>query len=100
MEEAIRLLLTYGPGGVIAAILILGILVPRSFYDREVKRGDTATETSSKNADSLKVVADALTVVTATNVELTKEVKDLKEDVRDLREEVRLARLTGGQHVQ
>lgn len=97
MEEAVRLLLTYGPGGVIAALVVLGILVPRSFYDREVKRGDEATVTASKNADALTGVTTALSVVTDSNKTLVDEVNATKQELRELRDEFKVfIRLNGG----
>lgn len=90
------ILLTYGPGGVIAVALILGILVPKKFYEREVIRGDNATEAASKNADSLKNVSDALKVSTDALTKLRDEVSELKEEVRALREDLRAIRSSGG----
>lgn len=90
MDETIRILLTYGPGGVIAALVIFGVLVPKGTHEREIKRGDSAISDNAKNAESLKVVSDALRVVTETNVDLKNEIIGLKAEVatvvRDFRE--------------
>ena len=88
MDEAIKLLLTYGPGGVIAVLLILGILIPKSFYDREVKRGDNATDAASKNADALVKVTDALKSNSSIVVELKAEISGLKAEVAALKSEL------------
>lgn len=88
MDEIVRVIGTWGPGGVVAAALIFGYLVPKAFYDREVKRGDTATEAASKNSDALVGVTTALTVVSNEVVALRSEVASLKEIVADLREEL------------
>jgi len=77
--------LTYGPGGVIAALVVFGVLVPRSFYDREVKRGDTATAAADKNAEALGLQTVALKTIAEENSGLKDEVKALREDIRALR---------------
>lgn len=97
MEDALKLLLTYGPGGLIAGLVVLGILVPRSFYDREVKRGDDATATASKNADALTGVSSALSIVASSNKTLSDEVAATKQELRELRDEFKVfIRLNGG----
>ena len=90
MEEVLKVLLTYGPGGVIAALVVLGVLMPKSVYDREVKRGDTATLAASQNAEALNKVSDALRVATESIGLLRGEVAGLKVEVADLK--VQLAR--------
>lgn len=96
MDEAIKILLTYGPGGVIAVLVVLGVLVPRSFYDREVKRGDNATTTASQNAEALKQVGDALRIVSEQNAGLKSEVSGLKEEMGNMRKDFQNALATRG----
>ncbi len=92
MDELLKIVLTYGPGAVLAVLVITGILIPKHFYDREVKRGDTAVETASKNADALKEVSSAIkefaTLLAAANANIianNAEIKQLREDIRVLR---------------
>lgn len=96
MEEAIKLLLTYGPGGVIAALVVLGVLVPRSFYDREVKRGDLATEATVKTVSAMTDVTETLKTVVAENKTLLSEMGEVRQEVRGLREDLRILRSNGG----
>lgn len=79
--ETIRTLLNLGVAGVLIILLVTGFLIPKPFYEREVKRGDTATETSSKNADALRDVSGALRTV-------TDEVKGVREELRNVKEEL------------
>ena len=88
MDEALKLLLTYGPGGLIAALVILGVLVPKAFFDREVKRGDLATAAAHNTSVAFTTVIDALKAVTGMVTELNKDVSDLTTEIRDLRREV------------
>lgn len=92
MDEIVKALLAYGPGGIIAALVILGALIPKSIFDREVKRGDLATESSAKTGDALKTVSAALTVVTDSVKALSSEVSTLKDEVRDLRRDIEILR--------
>lgn len=88
MDEAIKILLTYGPGGVIAALLILGVLIPKSFFDREVKRGDTATQAASENAKALREVSSALTINNDAIKEVGNQVDDLYREVQNMKNEL------------
>jgi len=56
--ETIKALINLGSLGVILYLIINGTLVPRTYYDREVKRGDAATTAAQSNADALKVLTD------------------------------------------
>lgn len=93
--ETINNLIDLGTAGVIIVLMITGFLVPKPFYERETKRGDTATESSSKTADALRDVAGALRVVTdevkGLRVELDKatvETREVKEEVKGLKTEL------------
>jgi septation ring formation regulator EzrA len=93
MEDAIKLLLTYGPGGVIAALVVLGVLVPSKFYEREIKRGDTATQTASSNAEALKEVTAALKTTSDALTDVREELKVLRsETLAGVREELKTLR--------
>jgi uncharacterized protein YPO0396 len=99
MDQALQILLTYGPGGVIAALLVLGVLVPSKYYDREIKRGDNATEAATHNAEALREVTTALKVTTETisgvrdalktlRFDTTESTKALREELKTLRTEL------------
>ena len=97
MEGAIELLLTYGPGGIIAVLLILGILVPKSTFDREVERGEAATEATKTTSAAMKEMSDANTKLASEIGELRKEISTGNTEIRNLREEVRILRSAAGE---
>jgi hypothetical protein len=96
MDELLKLVLTYGPGAVLAVLVITGILIPKAFYDREVKRGDTATEAASKNADALKEVSTAMKEFAAILSAARDEIAANRAEIEQLREDIRAIRLRGG----
>lgn len=58
--ETIKTLINIGVAGVMLFLLINGTLVPRTYYDREIKRGDAATLAAQSNAEALKDLTDEL----------------------------------------
>ena len=62
--EVLNNLIDLGTAGAIIILMLTGFLVPKPFYEREVKRGDIATDASNKNADALRDVSGALRTVT------------------------------------
>lgn len=79
--ETLNTLLNLGVGGVLIVLMVTGQLIPKAFYEREVKRGDTATESSSKNADALRDVSAALRIV-------TDEVKGVRTELSSVKDEL------------
>lgn len=96
MDEALRILLTYGPGGVIAVLVVMGILIPKSFYDREVRRGDEATKAASLNAEALKTVSTALAAMSGEVAGLKTELKEVRGELKDLQDSMRPTSFRGG----
>jgi len=90
MDELLKIVLTYGPGAVLEMLVITGILIPKAFYDREVKRGDVATEAASKNADALKDVSSAMKEFTGALAENNKEIVANRSEIQQLREDIRM----------
>ena len=88
MDETVQVLLSYGPGGVIAVLVILGLLVPKSVYEREIKRGDIATQAASQNAAALLQVSEAVKVNTSLIAELKEDLNDLRVEASKLRDEL------------
>ena len=88
MEETIQVLLNYGPGGVIAVLVILGLLIPKSVYEREIKRGDLATQAASQNAAALLQVSEAVKLNTGLIATIKEDVNDLKAEVAKLKDEL------------
>ena len=79
--EVISNLIELGTAGIIILLLLTGWLVPKAFYDREVKRGDTATGTASTNAEAVRDTASALKTV-------TDEVKGVRDEMKSVRAEL------------
>lgn len=96
MDDAISLLLMYGPGGVIAVLLIFGVLIPKAFYDREVKRGDAATSAASLNAEALRTVSTALATMGGEVAGLKSELKEVKQELSDIKDSLRTTQFRGG----
>lgn len=88
MDETVQVLLSYGPGGVIAVLVILGLLVPKSVYEREIKRGDIATQAASQNAAALLQVSEAVKVNTSLIAEVKEDLNDLRVEASKLRDEL------------
>ncbi len=76
MESAlIDALTNLGPLGIVVILIVTGYLVPKPYYEREIARGDKATDTADKNAEALKTVV-------GTNDTLLVEVRALRADMR------------------
>ncbi len=58
--ETIKTLINIGIAGVILVLVIRGDLVPRPYYEREVKRGDAATLAAQSTGQALKDLTDEI----------------------------------------
>jgi hypothetical protein len=58
--ETLKTLINIGIAGIILVLVIRGDLVPRPYYDREVKRGDAATAAAQANSEALKDLTDEI----------------------------------------
>jgi hypothetical protein len=63
MDPAITTLINIGVAGVILVLFIRGDLVNKSTYEREIRRGDTATEATAKTAEALRSATDVMSEV-------------------------------------
>lgn len=85
-ENVIIGLVNLGLGGIFLFLFIAGYVHPKSTLDREVKRGDIATEALAKTSEALKSMGDTM------NNAFMKELNSLRQEVVYLREEVRQLR--------
>lgn len=74
-QELILQLLNLGVAGILILLLIRGDLVPRSVLEREIVRGDKATDAASQNSAALETV-------TKTLGEQKDSIKDVRTDVK------------------
>lgn len=85
-EGVIVGLINLGLGGIFLLLFILGYVQPKSTLDREIKRGDIATESLGKTNEAFKTFVDVMKSA------FEKEIGELKDEVIRLREEVRQLR--------
>ena len=102
LQPLIELLREFGTPLVLAGLVVTGILVPKAYYDREIKRGDKATEATATTAGALAVLSEAVKSMAAeveASVEAKKVVADnitaLRAEVKELREDIRSLRSAG-----
>lgn len=81
----LEILLNLGVGGILLILLIRGDLVPRSVLNREIERGDKATEAASQNSTALTAVSVALK-------DVSKSTEDLKADQKSMQDKIDMMR--------
>jgi peptidoglycan hydrolase CwlO-like protein len=86
--EILLPLANFGIGGILLILLIRGDLVPKPVNQREITRGDTATDALQKTSEALKDISTINTKMSEQIGDLIDEVKDLRSQVQDLRGQV------------
>ena len=87
--ETIKTFINLGAIGIVLFLIINGTLVPRAYYDREVKRGDTATTAAESNAAALKDLTEETKLK---REEQTRTLADVKQSLADVTELIRAIR--------
>lgn len=80
-QEMILQLLNLGVAGILILLLVRGDLVPRSVLNREIERGDKATDAASQNSAALTAVTDTVRVQQDS-------IKDVRNDVLSIMSKV------------
>jgi len=71
-----------GLAGVFLVLLLRGDIVTKGTHEREIKRGDLATEATATTTSTIKVLAEAVS-------KLAEEVRSLKEKLSEQAQEIR-----------
>ena len=80
--DVLKLLTDYGALGILIILIVTGLLVPKAYYDREIKRGDAATLATATTSEALRLNAENIKSLVAEVASLREEVKGLRDDVR------------------